>query len=74
MKMIIEEIKQEADTRMDKSIVSLEVAFAKIRTGRAHPSLLDSISVDYYGTMTPLKQIANINVEDGRSLIVAPWE
>jgi ribosome recycling factor len=72
--MIVEEIKQEADTRMGKSLVSLEVAFAKIRTGRAHPSLLDSISVDYYGTMTQLKQIANINVEDGRSLIVAPWE
>ncbi|MEE3172581.1 MAG: ribosome recycling factor, partial [Pseudomonadota bacterium] len=53
---------------------SLEEAFKKIRTGRAHPSILDSVMVSYYGTDTPLSQLANVNVEEGRSLLISPWE
>ena len=71
---MIEEIKEDAAERMDKTLVALDAAFAKIRTGRAHPSLLDNISVDFYGTATPINQVANITVEDGRTLLVAPWE
>jgi len=59
---------------MKKSILSLESAFNKIRTGRAHPSILDSVQVSYYGSDTPLNQLANINVEEGRSLVISPWE
>lgn len=71
---MINEIKAEAEARMKKSIDALQVAFAKIRTGRAHPSILDSITVDYYGAKSPLNQVANVNVEDARTLSVAPWE
>ena len=59
---------------MDKTLASLETSFAKIRTGRAHPSLLDTIMVPYYGADTPLKQVANITVEEARSLVIAPYE
>ena len=71
---MIDDIKQDAEQRMKKSIEALDVAFAKIRTGRAHPSILDSVSVSYYGVDTPLKQVANINVEDGRTLAISVWE
>ena len=71
---MIEEIKQDAEGRMDKTLIALDAAFAKIRTGRAHPSLLDNILVDYYGAATPINQVANITVEDGRTLLVSPWE
>ena len=71
---MINEIVTDAEERMQKSVVSLEIAFKKIRTGRAHPSILDTVMVSYYGSDTPLNQLANVNVEDGRSLIVAPWE
>jgi ribosome recycling factor len=71
---VIEEIKDDAEDRMNKTLTSLDSAFAKIRTGRAHPGILDGVSVDYYGTMTPLKQVANIIVEDARSLMISPWE
>jgi ribosome recycling factor len=71
---MIEEIREDAEERMKKSLGALDVAFAKIRTGRAHPSLLDGISVSYYGTDTPLNQLANITVEDGRSLLISPYE
>ena len=71
---MIKEITTDADERMQKSIASLETAFNKIRTGRAHPSILDGIMVSYYGTDTPLNQLANVNVEEGRSLVVNPWE
>ena len=71
---MIDEILEDADERMGKSLESLQVAFAKIRTGRAHPSLLDSISLEYYGANTPLNQLASISVEDGRTLTVSPWE
>lgn len=71
---MIDDIKAEAEARMKKSIDALQVAFAKIRTGRAHPSILDSITVDYYGAKSPLNQVANVNVEDARTLSVSPWE
>lgn len=71
---MIDEIKKDAQERMDKSIESLRGAFNKIRTGRAHPSILDSVRVDYYGNDVPLSQVANINIEDNRTLIVVPWE
>ena len=59
---------------MGKSVDSLRTELTKIRTGRAHPSLLDQVSVDYYGTETPINQVANVTVEDSRTLAVAPWE
>ncbi len=71
---MLDEIKQDAEERMAKSIDALGVAFAKIRTGRAHPSILDGVSVSYYGVDTPLKQAANISVEDGRTLAISVWE
>ncbi len=71
---MINEIIKDAEDRMKKSLSSLEDAFKRIRTGRAHPSLLDSVMVSYYGADTPLNQLANVNVEEGRSLIISPWE
>jgi ribosome recycling factor len=71
---MIEDIRNDAATRMDKSIESLKHEFAKIRTGRAHTSLLDHITVPYYGNDVPLNQVANIGVEDSRTLTVSPWE
>jgi ribosome recycling factor len=71
---MIDEIIADADERMHKSIASLASAFKKIRTGRAHPDILDSVQVSYYGSDTPLSQLANVTVEEGRSLIVSPWE
>ena len=71
---MIDEIIADAKKRMQKSVVSLEEAFKKIRTGRAHPSILDSVMVSYYGTDAPLSQLANVNVEEGRSLLISPWE
>jgi ribosome recycling factor len=71
---VIEEILADAEMRMGKSVDSLRTELTKIRTGRAHPSLLDQIVVDYYGTETPINQVANVTVEDSRTLAVAPWE
>lgn len=71
---MIDDIKQDAKTRMGKSVESLKQELTKLRTGRAHTSLLDHIHVDYYGSEVPLRQVANINVEDARTLVVAPWE
>ena len=71
---MINEIKKDAEERMQKSLAAMATAFNKIRTGRAHPSILDSIMVSYYGANTPLSQVANISVENGRSLAVSPWE
>ena len=71
---MLEEIKKDAEVRMGKSIESLKTDLAKIRTGRAHVSLLDTISVDYYGSNVPLSQVANISVADARTLSVTPWE
>ena len=71
---MIEEIKKDASERMNKSALLLKNGFTKIRTGRAHTSLLDHITVEYYGSQVPLNQVANINVEDSRTLKVSPWE
>ena len=71
---MIEDLKKDAETRMQKTIASFKTDLTKIRTGRAHTSLLDSISVDYYGTATPLSQVANVTVQDARTLGVSPWE
>ncbi len=71
---MIDEIIADAEERMQKSLAALEDAFKRIRTGRAHPSLLDGIQVSYYGADTPLNQLANVTVEEGRSLVISPWE
>ena len=71
---MIDEIKKDAEARMNKSVESLKHELGKLRAGRAHPSLLDQISVDYYGTATPLSQVANVNASDARTLTVVPWE
>ena len=71
---MIDEIKTDAESRMAKSIDSLKDEMAKVRTGRAHPSLLDHISVESYGSMMPLSQVANIGIEDSRTLTITPWE
>jgi len=71
---VLDEIKKDAALRMDKSVASLRQELTKIRTGRAHTSLLDHITVDYYGSQVPLNQVSNVNVEDSRTLTVSPWE
>jgi ribosome recycling factor len=71
---VIEDIKKEARERMEKSVEALVHHFNKIRTGRAHPSILDSVRVEYYGSETPLNQVANINVEDARTLSLTVWD
>ncbi len=71
---MIDEILQDAEQRMKKSIESMRGEMAKIRTGRASPALIDHISVDYYGSPTPINQVANITVQDARTLGVQPWE
>jgi ribosome recycling factor len=71
---VINELKQDAEDRMQKSVEVLGHHLNKIRTGRAHPSLLESLRVDYYGSEMPISQVANINIEDARTLAVVPWE
>lgn len=71
---MIDEFLQDADERMGKTLDALANTFGKIRTGRANPSLLDGITVDYYGVATPLNQVASVSVEDARTLLLAPWE
>jgi ribosome recycling factor len=71
---MIDEIQKDADVRMGKSIESLAGDLTKLRTGRAHTSLLDHVMVDYYGTETPLNQVATVSVADARMLSVTPWE
>ncbi|MBF6624616.1 MAG: ribosome recycling factor [Pseudomonas stutzeri] len=71
---MINEIKQDAQERMKKSLESLAGAFAKIRTGRAHPSILDGVMVSYYGSDTPLRQVANVTVEDSRTLALTIFD
>ncbi|GGY76691.1 ribosome-recycling factor [Marinobacter zhanjiangensis] len=71
---VIDDIKADAEKRMKKSLEALAASFNKIRTGRAHPAILDSVHVNYYGQDTPLKQVASVNVEDNRTLSVSPWE
>ncbi len=71
---MISDIKDEASERMAKSLEALSHNFNKIRTGRAHPSLLDGLRVEYYGADTPLNQVANITVEDARTLTLSVWD
>lgn len=71
---MINDIQKDAESRMQKSIEALKGELSKIRTGRAHPSLLNHITVDYYGSEVPIGQVANIAVEDSRTLAVTPWE
>lgn len=71
---MIDEITQDAETRMQKSVDALKHELSKLRTGRAHPSLLDHITVEYYGSEVPINQVANVSVEDARTLTVTPWE
>ncbi len=67
---MINEIHQDADERMEKSLESLKMALTKIRTGRAHPSLLEHLMVPYYGADTPISQVASISVQEGRTLVL----
>jgi len=71
---VLDEIKKDAGDRMSKSVASLRQELTKIRTGRAHTSLLDHITVEYYGSQVPLNQVSNVGVEDSRTLTVTPWE
>ena len=71
---MIAEIKKDAQARMHKSVESLQNAFAKIRTGRAHPGILDTVMVSYYGNDTPLRQVANVTVEDSRTLALSVFD
>ncbi len=71
---MLNEIQQDAQERMNKSVASLESAFGKIRAGRAHPSLLEQVQVEYYGSMVPISQVGNIATEDSRTLKVSVWE
>ena len=71
---MVKTIQDEAKVRMEKSVSSLQSELAKIRTGRAHPSLLEHVMVDYYGQETALKQMASINVLDARTLVVTPYD
>ena len=71
---MIDELKEDAETRMGKTIASLKNDLTKLRTGRAHTSLLDHITVEYYGSEVPLSQVANVSVLDSRTLSVSPWE
>ena len=71
---MINDLKKDAEQKMQKAVDALKVALARIRTGRANPALLNSVMVTYYGSKTPLTQVANVVVEDARTLAVSPWE
>ncbi|HMY27564.1 MAG TPA: ribosome recycling factor [Agitococcus sp.] len=71
---MINDLKKDCEVRMKKSVDALDVAFAKVRTGRAHPAILKDIMVPYYGMDTPLNQVANVGIEDARTLLVQPYE
>ena len=71
---MLKEILEDTEIGMEKSLGALDAAFKKIRTGRATPSLLDSIKVNYYDKLTPLAQVASISIEDAKTLAIAPWE
>ena len=71
---MIEDIKKESSSKMVKSIESLKSNLSKIRTGRAHPSILETLKVDYYGNETPLSQVSTVKVEDARTLLLVVWE
>ena len=70
----METLLKDLTEKMEKSVIALKNAFNKIRTGRANPAILDDINVDYYGNPTPINQTSNISVEEGRSLVISPWD
>ena len=70
----MENLINDVTEKMDKSLSALRNAFNKIRTGRANPAILDDVKVDYYGNLTPINQTSNISVEEGRSLVISPWD
>jgi ribosome recycling factor len=72
--MSIADIKQTAETKMGRSIESFKNELHKIRTGRAHPGILDQVQVEYYGSMVPISQVANVSLLDARTISVQPWE
>ncbi len=72
--MTIADIKKNIETKMDQSIASFSNSLTKIRTGRASPALLDAVQVDYYGSMVPISQVANVSLLDARTISVQPWE
>jgi len=71
---MLDDLKKDARERMAKCVQNFQSDLKKLRTGRAHPSLIEHLRVDYYGSEVPLQQVASISVEDGRTLVVSPWE
>jgi ribosome recycling factor len=71
---VLDDIRKDAVQRMQKCVVAFQGDLKKLRTGRAHPSLVEHMRVDYYGTDTPLNQLANISIEDARTLTITPWD
>jgi ribosome recycling factor len=71
---MLDDIKKDATVRMQKCVVNFQADLKKMRTGRAHPSLVEHLKVDYYGNAVPLNQVANISIEDARTIVVSPWE
>jgi ribosome recycling factor len=71
---MLDDLKKDAQERMGKCVLNFQSDMKKLRTGRAHPSLIEHLKVDYYGSDVPLSQVASINVEEGRTLVIAPWE
>ena len=71
---MLDDLKKDAATRMSKCVQTFQGDLKKLRTGRAHPSLIEHLKVDYYGSEVPLQQVASIAVEDGRTLVISPWE
>lgn len=72
--MIVKDVVREIETKMKKSIESVRREFSEVRTGRAHPGLIEGLHVDYYGTLTMVKQIASISVPDARTIVIQPWD
>jgi ribosome recycling factor len=71
---MLDDIKKDAVARMTKCVQTFQADLKKVRTGRAHPSLVESLKIDYYGSETPISQVASISVEDGRTIVISPWE
>jgi ribosome recycling factor len=71
---MLDDLKKDATARMQKCVQAFQAELKKLRTGRAHPSLIEHLKIDYYGSEVPLQQVANISIEDARTLVVSPWE
>ena len=71
---MLEDIKKDALQRMQKCIQTFQGDLKKLRTGRAHPSLVENLKIDFYGSETPLSQVANIAIEDARTIVITPWD